>query len=105
MKECTKLEKQLVDWSITLDFNLSWVDTIGLKTTEERFLVIKEKVRELEDVINDSISSPSCTIGLYKITKDLCSHCKEEWEEYYDHDLGYSCCAHCGDKIEVKEKD
>lgn len=93
---CTKLPKVLVDVEVEAD--LSGM-VYGYNTSLEDYANRLDKAAtEFHDFLRDHRSQDMVCLTINRIRKDICSHCRNEWET--DTDADGTWCASCGARVE-----
>lgn len=63
---------------------------------------LEDWIKEFKEFLRDHRSQDLISLYVEKEYIDICSECKEKWEEYKDED-GTVTCANCGAELEKRE--
>lgn len=75
-----------------------WFD---VNTPEKYALALEQWAKEVREFVRDHRSQDINGVDVVREYQEQCTGCHREWEEFVDEETGKTCCANCGEEIEV----
>jgi len=106
---CTILRGVVIDAHVTAEFPIRPYEYGRWSKEEQRMLpgtpedlakLLEQRCREFVDFLRDHRSQDIVRLDVVRERKDLCSVCKQEWDEAIDDETKERYCACCGAILE-----